>query len=69
MLKVGESTGGLDTALRNGSYFYTRDVREAIGKVQAMIEPVLTLALGAILGWVMLAVLGPVYDTITRMKF
>ena len=69
MLKVGETTGGLDTALRNVGYFYTRDVREAIGKGQAMIEPVLTLVLGAILGWVMLAVLGPVYDTITRMKF
>ncbi len=69
MLKIGETTGGLDSALRNVSYFYTRDVREAIGKAQAMIEPALTLLVGAILGWVMLAVLGPVYDTITRMKF
>jgi hypothetical protein len=25
--------------------------------------------LGAILGWVMLSVLGPVYDTISKMKF
>jgi hypothetical protein len=25
--------------------------------------------LGLILGWVMLAVLGPVYDTISKMKF
>jgi len=69
MLRVGESTGGLDSALQNVSYFYNRDVREAIGKAQALIEPVLTLLLGAILGWVMLAVLGPVYDTITKVKF
>ena len=69
MLKVGESTGALDTALVNVGYFYNRDVREAIGKLQAMIEPVLTLVLGAILGWVMLAVLGPVYDSISKMKF
>ena len=27
------------------------------------------LVLGAILGWVMLAVLGPVYDAISKMKF
>jgi len=27
------------------------------------------MVLGAILGWVMLAVLGPVYDTISKMKF
>lgn len=69
MLKVGENTGALDTALLNVSYFYNREVREAIGKVQAIIEPALTLMLGVILGWVMLAVLGPVYDTISTMKF
>ena len=69
MLRIGENTGALDTALLNVSYFYNREVREAIGKVQAMIEPALTLVLGAILGWVMLSVLGPVYDAISKMKF
>ena len=69
MLRIGENTGKLDTALLNVSYFYNREVREAIGKVQAMIEPALTLLLGAILGWVMLSVLGPVYDAISKMKF
>ena len=68
MLGIGEHTGALDTALRNVSYFYTREVREAIGKLQSMIEPVLTVALGAVLAWVMFAVLGPVYDTITAVK-
>lgn len=69
MLKIGESTGGLDRALLNVSYFYNREVKESIGKMQAMIEPVLTVVLGALLGWVMIAVLGPVYDTISKMKF
>ena len=69
MLRIGENTGALDTALLNVSYFYNRDVKESISKVQAMIEPALTLVLGAILGWVMLSVLGPVYDTISKMKF
>lgn len=69
MLRVGENTGALDTALLNVSYFYNREVREAIARLQAMIEPALTLLLGAILGWVMLSVLGPVYDAISKMKF
>ncbi|HET7199122.1 MAG TPA: type II secretion system F family protein [Burkholderiales bacterium] len=69
MLRIGENTGGLDRALLNVSYFYNREVREAIGKLQAMIEPVLTVVLGLVLGWVMLAVLGPVYDAISKMKF
>ena len=69
MMRIGESTGALDTALLNVSYFYNREVREAIGKLQAMIEPALTVVLGLILGWVMLSVLGPVYDAISKMKF
>ncbi|MFM9966980.1 MAG: type II secretion system F family protein [Burkholderiales bacterium] len=68
MIRVGEATGGLDKALLNVSYFYNREVREAIGKVQVMIEPAMTVVLGAILGWVMLSVLGPIYDIMTKIK-
>ena len=68
MLRVGESTGALDTALANISYFYSRDIDESIARVQAMIEPALTVVMGLILGWIMLAVLGPIYDTIAKMK-
>ena len=69
MLRVGESSGRLDNALLNISYFYNRDVKEAIGKVEVMIEPAMTVILGALLGWVMLSVLGPVYDSISKIKF
>ncbi|HEX4798579.1 MAG TPA: type II secretion system F family protein [Burkholderiales bacterium] len=68
MLRVGESTGALDTALLNVSYFYNREVRESISRIQVMIEPALTVFLGVILGWVMLSVLGPIYDVITKIK-
>ncbi len=30
---------------------------------------IVLVVLGLVLGWVMLAVLGPVYDTISKMKF
>ena len=68
MLKVGESTGALDAALGNISYFYTRDIDESVGKLQALIEPVLTVVMGLLLGWIMLAVLGPIYDTVAHLK-
>ena len=68
MLRVGENTGALDRALANVSYFYERDVRESILKLQTMIEPALTVLLGGLLLWVMISVLGPIYDIITRMK-
>jgi type IV pilus assembly protein PilC len=68
MLKVGETTGGLDKALLNISYFYGRDIKDSIDKVQAMIQPLMTGVLGLLLGWVMMSVLGPVYDTISNIQ-
>ncbi len=68
MLRVGENTGALDRALANVSYFYERDVRESILKLQTMIEPLLTVLLGGLLLWVMVSVLSPIYDIITQMK-
>ena len=68
MLRVGESTGALDTALANISYFYNRDVKESVERVQQLIEPMLTVILGCLLGWIMLSVLGPVYDVISKIN-
>jgi type IV pilus assembly protein PilC len=68
MLQVGESSGALDQSLANVSYFYTREIDESIGKVQALIEPVMTVTMGLILGWIMMSVLSPIYDTIAKMK-
>jgi type IV pilus assembly protein PilC len=69
MLKIGEATGKLEVALANVTYFYNREVNEGVGKAQAALQPLLTLILGLVLLWVMFAVLGPVYDTISKMKF
>lgn len=68
MLRVGENTGALDTALSNVSYFYNRDVKESVERLQSVIEPGLTFILGMLLLWVMMSVLGPIYDVITRLK-
>ncbi len=68
MIRVGESTGALETALVNISYFYTRDVKESIERLQTMIEPAMTIILGSIIAWVMFSVLGPIYDLITKVK-
>ena len=68
MLRVGESTGALEESLRQISYFYGRDVRESVERLQTLIEPTMTVILGAVLAWVMFSVLGPIYDLITQIK-
>jgi type IV pilus assembly protein PilC len=68
MLKVGEDTGAMDEALLNVSYFYNREVKESIDKLEPAMLPILTLILGGIMLWIMLAVLGPVYDAVANIK-
>ncbi len=67
MVKMGEDIGKLDEALQNVTYFYDREVGEAVDKLQTLIEPAMTVVLGLILGWVMLSVLGPIYETIGNL--
>ncbi|HZX30718.1 MAG TPA: type II secretion system F family protein [Rhodocyclaceae bacterium] len=69
MVRIGESTGDLDKALDNVNYFYDREVREDIAKVEAIIEPAMTVILGVVLGSIMFAVLGPIYDVVSKIKF
>jgi len=69
MIRVGETTGGLDKALDNVSYFYTREVNDAIGKLQGLIQPILTLVLGGMIAWIMSSVMLPIYDLISKVKF
>ena len=68
MIRVGETTGALEVSLENVAYFYTRDVRESIERLQSMIEPIMAVTLGIIIGWVMFSILGPIYDLITNLK-
>ena len=69
MLRVGENTGALETALDNVSYFYTRDVAESVQRLQAMIMPLVTILLGVLLFWIIAAILGPLYDSFTKINF
>lgn len=68
MLKVGEDTGAMDEALLNVSYFYNREVKESIDKLEPAMMPVLTIVLGGIMMWIMMAVLGPVYDAVSNVQ-
>jgi len=68
MIKVGETSGALDKSLMNISYFYDRDVNESMQKLLKMLEPGLTVVLGLVLAFIMVSVLGPVYDSFSHMK-
>lgn len=68
MLRVGETTGALDTALENVNYFYSREVRESTERALKLLEPALTLILGSIMALIVGSVLLPMYDVLGTVK-
>jgi len=64
MVRVGENSGNLDDALLNVSDFFNREVQKSIDKIEPAISPVLTVVMATLLGWIMMSVLGPVWDAV-----
>ncbi len=68
MLRVGETTGALDDALENVSYFYTREVSDSVEKSLKILEPALTVLLGLVMAVIVGSVLLPMYDVLGTVK-
>ena len=67
MVKLGEDTGVLDSALMRVASIYEEDMRRRIRAMTVIIEPALQLILGAILGIIALGILLPVYNIISKL--
>lgn len=67
MVKIGEETGNLRDTLENVSYFYDRDVNESIDAMIAGVQPMLTMVIGLTMVWIIIAVIGPVYDSFSNL--
>ena len=65
MILVGEKTGGLDSSLMSIANFYQKEVERGIENVLSILEPVLLIVLGLIVGGMMLSVLMPLYQVIS----
>ncbi|MDR9498097.1 MAG: type II secretion system F family protein [Hydrogenovibrio sp.] len=68
MVRIGEQSGNMDDALHHVSEYYDNAAKEMIEKIEPAVEPILTVVMAVIVGWVMMAVLGPVYDTISQVQ-
>ncbi|MBU6475586.1 MAG: type II secretion system F family protein, partial [Alphaproteobacteria bacterium] len=64
MVKVGEGSGNLSGVLEQVTEFYDKDVNEAIDAMIQMIEPALTVVMGALILWIAAAVFGPIYNSL-----
>ena len=67
MMKLGETTGGVDSAMLQIKYYYDKDAAEAIAKAQAAIGPLLMVFIAGMLVWIILAIYAPLYDLFSHI--
>ena len=61
MIAVGEQAGAIDTMLNKIADFYDDEVDEAVGNLTAMMEPMLMLFLGTVVGGLVIAMYLPIF--------
>ncbi len=62
MIAVGENTGNLDKMLEKVSDFYDEEVSNAIGAMTKLIEPLVLVVLGTLVGGILVAMYLPIFD-------
>jgi len=68
MIAVGESTGGLDEMLSKIADFYDEEVDAAVSGLLSLLEPVMIVFLGIVVGGMVVAMYLPIFDMINAVQ-
>ncbi len=68
MISVGEKTGGLDDMLSKIADFYDEEVDAAVAALTSVIEPVIIVLMGVVIGGILVAMYLPMFEIIGQIK-
>ena len=68
MISVGEQTGGLDEMLSKIADFYDDEVDAAVSNLLSLLEPVMMVFLGAVVGGMVVSMYLPIFDMINAVQ-
>jgi type IV pilus assembly protein PilC len=68
MIAVGEQTGGLDEMLSKIADFYDEEVDAAVSGLLSLLEPVMIVFLGVVVGGMVVAMYLPIFDMINAVQ-
>ena len=68
MIAVGEQTGGLDEMLSKIADFYDEEVDAAVSNLLSMLEPIMIVFLGVVVGGMVVAMYLPIFDMINAVQ-
>ncbi len=62
MVATGEESGKTDTLLRKAALFYEREIKNTVEALSAIIEPMLIIVIGSIVGSILIALYMPIFQ-------
>lgn len=68
MLRVGEDTGTLDNQLETTAQFFETELDYKIKKLTALFEPIVIIIMGALVGFVAIALVEAMYGVFRQVK-
>jgi len=68
MIKVGEETGSLDTNLEEAAEHYAEEVDYRLKQMITLLEPALVVVVGAMVGFIAISVIAPMYSLVHAIK-
>jgi len=68
MVKIGEQTGKLDDSLIKASEFYEREVEQTVKTLTTLMEPLIMVVLALGVGFLIFAVITPIYSLLSSIK-
>ena len=68
MIAVGEESGKLEESLNGVASAYEKEVEQAMSLMTSLLEPLLILVIGGVVGFIVLAMLLPIFDIGTMAR-
>lgn len=62
MIAIGEETGELEKILTKLADFYDKEVQSLVANLSAIIEPMMLIVMGSLVGFIIVSVIGPLYQ-------
>jgi len=68
MIGVGEQTGAMDTMLNKVADFYEDEVDVAVGALTSLLEPIMMVVIGGIVGVILISMYLPIFDIAGKVR-
>ena len=68
MIKIGEESGSLDDMLSKTADFYDEEVEASIQRLTSMLEPIMIVVMGLMIGFIVIAMYLPMFDMVKTVQ-